>query len=482
MPRRGIAPGRLRRRLTIAFVLVAAISAGALALGSFLLVRGARLRDSLDRAKTDAEFNLALAANLRQDAGLQAFVSNYEGRRIHAVLVSGGRRFFSTGSFRPSLPQDLQRLVRSGQLAFERSTFQGIPYVIVGSRPSGSNVELYFFYKEDGLERDLTQLRNVLLAGWVAVIVLAALIGSVLARRTLEPVAKASQAARSMAEGMLQTRLPVEAEDEFGAWAASFNEMAEALEAKINALSQAQARERRFTSDVAHELRTPLTALVGEASLLRDQLDRIPEDARRPAELLIHDVARLRRLVEELMEISRFDAGSESVTAEPVDLAALVQATIRTRGWERRVGVRSQETVVDSDRRRLERIVANLVGNALEHGGPNVQVLVGRSAGDVFVEVSDDGPGIDPEHLPRLFDRFYKADRSRSGRGSGLGLAIAMENAHLLGAEIDVWSEPGLGSRFRLVLPVTEPLRAGEPTVTPAPEDGAHSPSKGGQR
>jgi two-component system sensor histidine kinase MtrB len=186
--------------------------------------------------------------------------------------------------------------------------------------------------------------------------------------------------------------------------------------------------------------------------------------------------------VEELMEISRFDAGSESVSAEPVDLAALVQATIRTRGWERRVGVRAQETVVDSDRRRLERIVANLIGNALEHGGPNVQVLVGRSGGNAFVEVSDDGPGIDPEHLPHLFERFYKADRSRSGRGSGLGLAIAIENARLLGGDIEVWSEPGLGSRFRLVLPVTEPLPAGEPAVTPAPQDEAHSPSKGGQR
>jgi two-component system, OmpR family, sensor histidine kinase MtrB len=482
MPRRGIAPGRLRRRLTIAFVLVAGLSAGALALGSFLLVRQTRLRDSLDRAKADAEFNLALAANLREDTDLQAFVSNYESRGVHAELVTGNSRFFSTRSFRPAVPASLQRLVGNGRLAYERATFEDTPYVIVGSRPSGSNVELYFFYREDGLNRDLTQLRNVLLVGWGAVIVLAALVGSVLARRTLEPVAKASQAARSMADGMLQTRLPVEAEDEFGAWAESFNEMAEALEAKINALSEAQARERRFTSDVAHELRTPLTALVGEASLLRELLDRIPEDARRPAELLIHDVARLRRLVEELMEISRFDAGGESVNVEPVDLAALVQATIRTRGWERRVGVRSQETVVDSDRRRLERIVANLIGNALEHGGANVQVLVGRSGGDAFVEVSDDGPGIDPEHLPHLFDRFYKADRSRSGRGSGLGLAIAIENARLLGGDIVVWSEPGLGSRFRLILPVTEPLRTSEPAVTPAPQDEAHSPSKGGQR
>ena len=112
--------------------------------------------------------------------------------------------------------------------------------------------------------------------------------------------------------------------------------MAEALQAKITALSQAQARERRFTSDVAHELRTPLTALVGEAELLAEQLDAMPPDARRPAELLIADVARMRRLVEDLMEISRLDASGETVQREPVDLAALVAATVRSRGWDER--------------------------------------------------------------------------------------------------------------------------------------------------
>jgi two-component system sensor histidine kinase MtrB len=170
------------------------------------------------------------------------------------------------------------------------------------------------------------------------------------------------------------------------------------------------------------------------------------------------------------------------VNLEPVDLAALVGATLRTRGWESRVVVRAQETVVGSDRRRLERIVSNLVGNALEHGGANVQVLVGTSERAAFVEVSDDGPGIDRKHLPHLFDRFYKADRARSGRGSGLGLAIARENARLLGGDVEVWSEPGLGSRFRLVLPVTEPLRGGEQAVTARTEDGAQSPWKGGTR
>jgi two-component system sensor histidine kinase MtrB len=248
--------------------------------------------------------------------------------------------------------------------------------------------------------------------------------------------------------------------DEFGAWAQAFNEMAAALEAKISALSAAQARERRFTADVAHELRTPLTALVGEASLLQSHLDAMPPDVRRPAELLIADVGRLRRLVEDLMEISRFDAGRESVQAETVDLASLAAATIRSRGWTDRVRLDADEVVVVSDPRRLERIVANLVGNALEHGGRGVSARVGRDAVSFFVEVVDRGPGIAPEHLPHLFERFYKADAARSGEGTGLGLAIAQENARLLGGEISVESEPGTGSSFTLRLPVSKPLPA----------------------
>jgi two-component system sensor histidine kinase MtrB len=203
-----------------------------------------------------------------------------------------------------------------------------------------------------------------------------------------------------------------------------------------------------------------VTALLGEASLLGEHLDRMPPESRRPAELLIADVGRLRRLVEELMEISRFDAGVENVHAEEVDVAALVAGTVRARGWEERVRLNGDGLELTSDPRRLERIVANLVGNALEHGASEVSVRLARDDGSALVEVADDGPGIAPEHLPHLFERFYKADAARSGEGTGLGLAIAQENARLLGGEISVLSEPGAGSAFTLRLPVAKPLPA----------------------
>jgi two-component system sensor histidine kinase MtrB len=202
----------------------------------------------------------------------------------------------------------------------------------------------------------------------------------------------------------------------------------------------------------------------------------MPPEPRRPAELLVADVGRLRRLVEELMEISRFDAGAESVRAELVDLGSLAAATVRARGWEERVRLDAQEVTITSDPRRLERIVGNLVGNALEHGGRGVSVRVARDGAGAFVEVADQGPGVAPEHLPHLFERFYKADAARSGRGTGLGLAIAQENARLLGGRIEVWSELGEGARFTLRLPVTEPLRTDDGAVAEREQDGERQP------
>ena len=244
--------------------------------------------------------------------------------------------------------------------------------------------------------------------------------------------------------------------------------MADALEAKITALSEAQARERRFTADVAHELRTPLTAIVNEASLLAEHIERMPPDARRPAQLLVEDVKRLRDLVEDLMEISRLDAGTQPVRPERVDLGSLVATAVRARGWSDRVRLETSEAMLETDPRRVEQIVANLIGNALEHGGRDVAVRVGADGIGSFVEVSDRGPGIAREDLPHLFERFYKADPARTGRGTGLGLAIALENARLLGGDVQVWSDQGVGTRFTLRLPVTEPLRRGETGVADA--------------
>jgi signal transduction histidine kinase len=377
----------------------------------------------------------------------------------------------------PPLSQRLRALTAGGQIGYDRVVDAGRHLLVVGGRIPGCtrqsdgsvapaptcSAELFVVFVEDRLHADLAQLAAALLGGWVGVVAVSTLVGTVVARRTLGPVARASEAARAVAEGLLETRLPVDGRDEFGAWAASFNRMAEALEAKITALSAAQERERRFTADVAHELRTPVTALVAAASLLVDSFDRLPDEARRPAELLVGDVFRLRRLVDELMEISRLSAGGDDVRRTTVDLTALVAVVVRRHGWDRSVRLEGETVTLRSDERRLERIIANLVGNAVEHGDPGDGRIVIRVRADgqwVWMSVTDQGPGIPGEHLPHLFERFYKVDTARSGGGSGLGLAIVGANVGLLGGSVEVSSAVGEGTQFRVRLPVTvHPVR-----------------------
>ena len=452
--RRSLRPRGLRRRLVIAFVLVAAVSAGILAVASYVLVRQARLQGSLTASEVQAREDLNLAANIRYPEAA-SFVQDYEQRGTHAVLIfPDGRRVASDPQVNPPIPPVLRNFVRQGQLGYQRMDVAGQPYLTLAGRVPESAAELYLFFPEQDIEHNLALLRNALAAAWLGVLLVAALIGHALARRTLEPVARASEAARQIAGGRLDTRLPTGVADEFGAWAAAFNEMADALEAKIAALSAAQARELRFTANVAHELRTPLTALVAEASLLSDQVGQLPDAARRPVELLIADVNRLRTLVGELMEISRLDARSEPVQRQRADVRSIVTGLISARGWQHRVAVDGEQLTLITDPRRVERILANLVENAVEHSGRDARVRISADGVHGCVEVTDGGPGIPPEQLPLIFERFYKADSARASAGTGLGLAIALENARLLGGDISVSSDVQRGSVFRLTLPL----------------------------
>ena len=441
-------------------MLAAGLSAAALAGSSYLVVREARLSDSVDRSLDQSRFNLVLAGETLGTTPtaeeIALLLDAYERRGGFVTVGSTGQREFSSSLSvgARQVPSDLRRLVATGQLSYERTEVTDVRYLVVGGRVPERGTDLYYFFSEERLWDELAQLRNILLIGLVVLVLLAGLVGMLLARRTLVPVARASAAARSLAEGLLETRLPIERTDEFGAWAASFNEMAEALEAKITALSEAQARERRFTADVAHELRTPLTALVAEASMLAEQLERMPTEARRPAELLVADVRRLADLVEDLMEISRLEAGQTRLREEDVDLSTLVAAIVRSRRWDGRVRVDGGEVVLLSDPLRLERIVANLIGNALEHGGRDVAVRVGRDGIGAFVEVTDHGTGIPREDLPHVFDRFYRATAARGRAGSGLGLAIVRQVAEHHGGTVEVTAAEGGGALFTLRLPV----------------------------
>jgi two-component system sensor histidine kinase MtrB len=226
------------------------------------------------------------------------------------------------------------------------------------------------------------------------------------------------------------------------------------LRRTVGELRELEAGQRRFVSDVSHELRTPLTALTTACEVLDANTDGLTDAGRRAARLVVVESRRLASLVEDLMEISRMDAGAADVTLERVDVTRSITGALRSRGWLDQVEVEADDGVtVFMDARRLDAIIGNLVGNARTYGRPPITVTVRATPDEVAVAVSDHGDGIAPHHLHRIFDRFYKVDRSRSAGGTGLGLAIARENARLHGGDLRVESEEGRGTTFTLRLP-----------------------------
>jgi two-component system, OmpR family, sensor histidine kinase MtrB len=234
--------------------------------------------------------------------------------------------------------------------------------------------------------------------------------------------------------------------------------MAAALEDKVGELERMEARARQFAGDVSHELRTPLTAMTAVTDILYEH-PGLAGDAATAARLVRQEVLHLNRLVEDLIEISRFDAGTAQLVTDDTDVATAVGRCLRVRGWTDVAADVPAGLTVRLDRRRFDIIVANLVGNALRHGAPPVRVTAGiqpdgQGGTRLTVDVRDHGHGLPPIAIPHLFDRFYKADTARArSEGSGLGLAIAWENAHLHGGYIDAGNHSGGGAIFTVSLP-----------------------------
>jgi two-component system sensor histidine kinase MtrB len=265
-----------------------------------------------------------------------------------------------------------------------------------------------------------------------------------------------------MAAGDLSIRLPADTDDELGSLAVAFNQMAASLEGQIAALRDGRDRERRFVADVSHELRTPLTALVNEAAHLRGRLDSLPETDRRVGELLVADVARLRVLVEDLLEISRLDSAPTHPEPSRVDLARFLEAVIEARYPAAELQLLGTVSTIAIDRRSLERIVGNLLDNARRHApDAPVSITAGVESGALTIEVADLGPGVAGDALALLFDRFYKTDQARRG-GSGLGLAIARQHARRLGGDLTVAPIDPNGLAFTMTIPVAESLRSSD--------------------
>jgi len=340
-----------------------------------------------------------------------------------------------------------------------------VPALAVGI-PLGTHYQLYYvfpFTRGQQDQQDLLLVQRILVGVGLALVLLLAAIASLVTRWVVLPVRRAAQAARRLTAGHLAERMPVLGKDDLAALGTAFNEMAASLQDKLRELEDLSQVQRQFVSDVSHELRTPMTTIKMAADLLFESREDLDPAGSRSVELLQSQLERFETLLADLLEISRFDAGAATLEAELVDVCDLVrrsaddaQQLAERRGSRIEFRLPAAGCFAEVDRRRVERILRNILINAVEHGeGKDVVVTTALDSDAVAVSVRDYGVGLRPgeEHL--VFERFWRADpaRARNTGGTGLGLAISLEDARLHGGWLQAWGERGKGSVFRLTLP-----------------------------
>lgn len=340
------------------------------------------------------------------------------------------------------------------------------PGIVVGTLlqiPVAGQYELYIVFDLADEAATLRFIQQALLVGGLALVVLIGVVTWVIVRLVVRPIRTTADTSQRLAAGELEVRLPQHGEDEIAALWRSFNEMADSLQSQINRLATLSSVQQRFVADVSHELRTPLTTIRLAGEVLYNRRDTFDAITTRSIELLNTQVQRFEELLGDLLEISRHDAGAATLEIEPVRVAELVgslvedaKALAAERGSEIEFIAEGGHGMAEIDPRRIRRVVRNLIDNAIEHGeGRPITVSVDSDEATVAVSVRDRGVGIEPANLERVFERFWRADpaRRRTLGGTGLGLAISQEDTALHGGWLQVWSEPGAGTNFRLTLP-----------------------------
>ncbi|MDQ1033941.1 two-component system sensor histidine kinase MtrB [Streptomyces sp. V3I8] len=468
-------PRGLRPRLVVVFLLVAALSALITAALTFRQARGAILARTQHSAVDDLRLQVdSLVPDLPPDpmaTDLRVFARQLDrasGSRDWRTAVShDGGPLIGTARIGSSA---LRSAAKSGDTTFyERVEHTGGPQLLIGmpvnytgrgedaGKPSG--LVVYAVLSLDGERADISALITAAWAGAVPALVLGVVPALFAARRVLRPVRQLRTAAEKITSGALDTRLAVVGRDELAALSGTFNTMAAALERDAAELRRMEANARRFAADVSHELRTPLAAMVAVTDALDEDArsGTLPPDTADAVLLISDETRKLAGMVEDLMEISRFDAGAVVLHLDDVSLRTVIRKTLQLRGWREPDEVITELPEDDArirvDARRIDVVLANLIGNALRHGTPPVTVRATATKGAVVIRVADCGPGIPDDVLPHVFDRFYKADASRArSAGSGLGLAIAMENVRLHHGTLTATNLPGEGAVFTVTL------------------------------
>jgi two-component system, OmpR family, sensor histidine kinase MtrB len=493
------------RRLGIGARITSIFVLGALALSfsmgglSYFTTRHFLVAERVSAAQHQAFANATLLRSTlstvnKQSANPSNLLASLDaGSNSHSALIYNGKPYSSSLSLSASsIPTGLRNAVLGGSAATQtyREGAQSLPQIAVGVPIPSVHAAYFEVFSLSDLDHTLRVLGLALIAAGIVTTLLGAALGRFASDRSLRPLAGVSRAAVAIAGGQLDTRLKSDpADSDLVGLTTSFNAMVDELQVRIE-------REARFNSDVSHELRSPLTTLSASLEVLEADHDTLPPRAQSALQLLGEDLRRFQRMVGDLLEMSRADAGSVDVSLQEVNVCELVQravdAGMRSLGDETarpRVvlgeGVRSLR--VDVDKRRFERVMANLLENAANYGGGATVVSVtavatghggggvlegaagngagtgaggdhgGPGLGEVEIGVEDDGPGIEPLERSKVFERFFRgpvSGRRGTGTGSGLGLALVAEHVRLMHGRVRVEDAPSGGARFVIALPV----------------------------
>jgi two-component system, OmpR family, sensor histidine kinase MtrB len=410
---------------------------------------------------------VALNANLRGDAGYPLWNAGFDAAStLPTTLLASVQQ-----------EQDVQQHGKlENQLYYTPTTlyaYQGAPGTpaVAFGVPLGNWYQIYLVFPLSAEQQTLQLVQQTLIGVGIALVALLAAIASLVTRWVVLPVRHAAAAAQRLSAGQLEERMAVGGADDLAMLATSFNDMADSLQEKLHELEELSKVQRQFVSDVSHELRTPMTTIRMAAEILFDSREDLDPAAARSTELLQSQIERFETLLTDLLEISRHDSNVATLDAELADLCDLVrrsaddaQQLAERRGCRIEFRLPVKATLVEMDRRRVERILRNLLVNAVEHGeGRDVVVTVAADKGAAAVAVRDHGVGLAPGEEQLVFERFWRADpsRARTVGGTGLGLAISLEDARLHGGWLQAWGEKGRGSVFRLTIP----RKAGYPIV-----------------
>jgi signal transduction histidine kinase len=454
----------LRTRLTLTFALGAAMLSAVLSIVAFGLTRENLLTQREDAAVSQAVANAERVANRLGDTATATNVAQVlsalptpEGAQP-VLLYQGDWYARNPVQFgRDDLPPALEEAVSQEDAARMRIEFRGDPYLVIGVPVAAIGSEYFEGVSLVDLRDTLEGLAISLLGASIITTIAGGLLGFWASRRVFSPLLDVGVAAEAIAGGRLDTRLPVGNDPDLDLIAAPFNEMAQALESRLE-------RDARFASEVSHELRSPLMTLSATVEVLENSREEMPDRAQTALVLLSADVDRLQQLVEDLLEISRFDVGAIKLHLEEVLAVEMVIQAVSVLGGGG-VPVRYEpevsDVVVRVDKRRFGRVIANLLDNADKYAGGATSVTLVVVDDKLQIAVEDRGSGVAEDDRPIIFDRFSRGIESgnrSTDSGVGLGLALVDEHVRLHGGS--VWVEDRLdgepGARFVVELPIVD--------------------------